>query len=192
MADWVPDWVLGGLWWAAITAAFYELGPDVKRSLKNLFGRGGAHHQVVLQEHVGVADAVSTAGFSDFDLSIEEAIDHWVETAAHSFDCQPLAEQAAFKVLHEAMCAGRLAVIGQKGETAPLKRISRRQCKKLHRIEVTTPHGMRFHLVDQATKERAPGEYTNALGFSGLRVRSRDLYALWPRNRQPAKMTDGR
>ena len=44
--------------------------------------------------------------FSDFDMAIEQAIDHIVDSTHHSFTRSSLAERNAFEQLHKAMCAG--------------------------------------------------------------------------------------
>ena len=130
--------------------------------------------------------------FSDFDMPVEMAIDHIVDSTHHSFNRRSLAERNAFAQLHTAMCSGRLAVIGKRGEALVPRIISPRQCRKLEGREVVTPHGMRFHLVEKKLLkgimkeiEKRPSaldEQKGPFGFSELRVRSKDIYGIWPRN----------
>ena len=134
----------------------------------------------------------SKRDFGDFDMQIETAIDHIVDSTHHSFTRSSLAERNAFEQLHKAMCAGLLPVIGKHGENAIPRKISPRRCKKLQGREVATPHGMRFHLVESrllkknmnGLKKEPPVlvEQSGPFGFGELRVRSKDLYGIWPRN----------
>lgn len=126
----------------------------------------------------------SQQDFGDFDMKVEAAADYIVDSTHHSFTRSSLAERNAFKQLHKAMCSGRLAVIGKKGEEAIPQKISARRCRKLHRIEVVTPQGMRFHLTERNLQERppVPFEKSDPLGFQELRIRSQDLYGIWPRD----------
>ena len=130
--------------------------------------------------------------FSDFDMPIETAIDHIVDSTHHSFTRSSLAERNAFEQLHKAMCAGLLPVIGKRGVSAVPRKISPRRCKKLQRREMATPHGMRFHLTEKrpfkkvtdGLKKDSPVlvKQDDLFGFGELRVRSKDLYATWPLN----------
>ena len=134
-------------------------------------------------------------GFSDFDMPIETAIEHIVDSTHHTFTRSSLAERNAFAQLHTAMCSGRLPVIGREGEATTPRKISRCRCKKLDCIEMATPQGIRFQLIDREQNERiAKGlkalrersitrfEESAPIGFSELRVRSKDVYGIWPRN----------
>ena len=123
--------------------------------------------------------------FSDFDMSIREALDHIVSTSTHSYTSTGRAEQSAFRSLHERMCAGTLPVIGRYGEFAPHKRISTDECRKLLPREVvvprspTSPEGVLFALIDDASG--TPGvETSGPIGFTDLRIRRQDVYRMGP------------
>ena len=57
---------------------------------------------------------------------------------------------------------------------------------------MATPHGIRFHLVDRRLLKKIMDglgkeppvliEQSGPFGFSELRVRSKDVYGIWPRN----------
>ena len=119
------------------------------------------------------------ARVSYFDVPILDAINHLVQTTPHSYQRSGQAELHFFRVLHRQMCSGALPVVGMQGEEGLPKRISRRQCKRLMPQEVvippnpTSPYGRRFSLIDS----NIPSER-----YLGLRVRSRDLYRMWPKN----------
>lgn len=123
-----------------------------------------------------------------FDTPIREAIDHYVRTFPHSY--RDGADQHAFEVLHRAMCAGKLPVVGAKGEDAPSKLISARRCKRLKPMRTivpknwATPQGVRFDLVEGVETIEPLVESDSFPGYTGLRVRSADLYGLWPENRK--------
>ncbi len=134
----------------------------------------------------------SRRDFGDFDMPIEAAIHHIVDSTHHTFTRSSLAERNAFEQLHKAMCAGLLPVIGKLGESAVPRKISPRRCKKLQRREMATPHGMRFHLTEKGPFKKVTDELKkdspvfikkdDLFGFGELRVRSEDLYGIWPRN----------
>ena len=130
--------------------------------------------------------------FDDFDVSIQLAVNHLVGTFPHSFNSSGSAERHAFQALYEAMCAGKLPVIGTEGEFNTPKRIRTRKCKRLRPIEVAVPPnpaspcGVRFHLIDESISIEPLVEHSGPFGLTGLRVRSKDLYHIWPKN-QPSE-----
>ena len=174
----VEPWLPLGHWgWGAVAVACcLPALVTYRRSIWSFIAHRGSH----------------VGSFSDFDVAIQDAIDHLIHTTPHSFTRSSLAERSAFQALLEAMRAGRLPVIGMKGEHGIPQQISPRQCSKLHPIEVATLHGVRFHLVDESTKTKRPEtliERSDPLGFSGLRVRSDDLYRIWPKDQQSRSST---
>ena len=96
----------------------------------------------------------------------------------------------AFESLHKAMCDGTLRVIGSKGEGRSPKRISSRKCKRLKPTKVvipanrSAPRGVRFDLINKSEVPTPLVETDKPIGFTGLRVRSDDLYGLWPKNQE--------
>ena len=130
--------------------------------------------------------------FDDFDVPIQLAIQHLVGTFPHSFNSSGRAKRHAFQALYEAMRAGKLPVIGTEGEFNTPKRIRTRKCKRLRPIEVivppnpASPCGARFHLIDDLIRSEPLVEHSGPFGFTGLRVRSKDLYRIWPKN-QPSE-----
>lgn len=135
--------------------------------------------------------AVGTPGvsgdFSTFDLPIRRAVDHVIETSKHSYNSQSGAVRMALQVLHEAMCDGRLPVVGSWGEGSPPQLIDQQECQQMRPVAVvvpanpTVPNGIRFDLVDKATSENPPlHEIHEPARFTALRVRSKDFYGLWP------------
>ena len=116
--------------------------------------------------------------FSRFDMPIEQAIDHIVDSTNHPFTSLYLAENNAFEQLHKAMSTGLLAVIGKHGENEIPRKISPRRCRKLHRVEGPTPHGVRFYLGEVNPQEELPppSEQSKRITFRELRVRSEELY----------------
>ena len=123
-----------------------------------------------------------------FDTPIREAVDHYIRTFPHSY--RDGADQHAFEVLHKAMCSGKLPVVGTKGEDSPSERISARRCKRLKPIRTllpknwASPQGVRFDLVRSVEATEPLAEPEGFSGFTGLRVRSADLYRLWPKNQE--------
>ncbi len=121
-----------------------------------------------------------------FDMPIREAVDHYVRTFPHSY--RDGADRHAFEVLHKAMCTGKLPVIGTKGERGMPKRLSLRQCRRLKPIRIfvpknpASPQGVRFDLIDEAVVTDPLAETEEPIGYTGLRVRSSDLYRLWPKD----------
>ena len=119
-----------------------------------------------------------------FDTPIAEAVEHYVRTVPHSY--RDGADHHAFEVLHKAMSAGKLPVVGIRGEDASSERISARKCKRLEpRIVVVprnraTPQGVRFDLMEEVGEIEPLVESRGFSGYTGLRVRSSDLYRLWP------------
>ena len=92
--------------------------------------------------------------FSDFDMPIDAAVDHIVDTTHYTFTRSSLAERNAFAQLYTAMCSGRLPAIGREGEATMPRKISRRQRKRLDCIEMATPQGIRFQLIDREQNKR--------------------------------------
>ena len=78
-------------------------------------------------------------GLDSFDMPVQGALNHLIETVPHSFDSSGKAERHFFRALHEQMCAGKLPVIGSKGEGTPPERVSARRCRKLTPQEVAVP-----------------------------------------------------
>ena len=122
--------------------------------------------------------------FEQFDTPIRKAIYHLIETTPHSYTCSGMAERQAFTKLHEAMCEGRLPVIGKEGDFMMPRRIYRWECRRLKPMEVAVnatdaaPDGVRFSLIRIKTDE---GHEKLELELCDLRVRSSDLYDLWPK-----------
>ena len=90
-----------------------------------------------------------------FDMPIREAINHLVYTVPHSSDSADKAERFFFGSLYTLMCEGKLPVIGARGESAPPRRLSRRECRRHKPIVAnvppspTSPDGVRFDLPRQ-------------------------------------------
>ena len=127
--------------------------------------------------------------FSDFDMPILAAIEHMMQTVTHSWDSPDKAERFFFRAIHAQMCAGRLRVIGAEAPGGPLRRIRKKELAGLTPVPMnvppsdTAPHGVRFDLIDEA-RLGGPDKHKGPLpGFFDLRVRSKDLYRLWPRTR---------
>ena len=120
--------------------------------------------------------------FRSFDVPIRDAVNHLVETNTHTFNSSGGAERYAFEALYKEMCAGRLSVIGMKGDFDAPERISACKCKKLRTDVVLSPNGVIFSLIDQSKVPKPLVEFRGPPGFIGLRVRSEDLYGIWPRN----------
>ena len=123
-----------------------------------------------------------------FDISLQEAIDYLVRRSPHSFNSDALVKRDRFKQLYKEMCSGRLLVAGSEKEAMPTKRIRSKRCKELTPREVviprnpTAPNGIRYDLIDESAILPLV-EYSESVGFTDLRVRSKDLYRLWPQNR---------
>ena len=127
--------------------------------------------------------------FSDFDMPALAAVEHMKQTVAHAWDSPDKAERDFWQKIHEQMRAGRLRVIGAEVQGGPLRRISKRTLANLLPVPMnvpesdTAPYGVGFVLIDEA-KLAEPDKHRGPLpGFFDLRVRSRDLYRLWPRTR---------
>ena len=122
-----------------------------------------------------------------FDMPILKAVDHLVRSSSHTFPKGREARHRAAQMLHEAMCAGTLPVVGSRGEFRERRRISARQCRGLRPQEVvvprnpTTPLGVRLDLWDKSLNLELGVEHSDPIGFTNIRVRSRDLYRLWPK-----------
>ena len=76
-------------------------------------------------------DAKRAIGSRSFDAPISEAVEHYARTVPHSY--RDGINLHAFEVLHKAMCAGKLPVVGIRGEDASSERVSARTCKRLNR-----------------------------------------------------------
>ncbi len=123
-----------------------------------------------------------------FDMPILAAVEHLLNTTAHSYTHLDRAERKAMENLHNAMCSGRLLVVGTENEFSSPKRISAWTCRQLVPIESViprspaAPQGFTFILsppIDNVPDEPVPVEESGA--FRNLRVRSSDLYAIWPK-----------
>lgn len=125
-----------------------------------------------------------------FDIPIREAIIHAANSTDHSYGSPSLRDRHFFEQLHKAMCSGELMVVGMKGESGALKRISRWKCRKLQPIEMvvprnpSTPEGVRYCLVDKTVDLPEPLKEVEFCGFLGLRVRSQDLFSKWPKGKE--------
>ena len=122
-------------------------------------------------------------------MPILSAIEHMVQTVAHSWDSPDKAERAFFRSIHTQMRAGRLRVVGAEVPDGPLRRIGKRKIAKLTPVPMnvpqsdTAPHGVSFVLIDEAKLPEPDKQQGSLPGFFDLRVRSKDLYRLWPRTR---------
>ena len=129
-----------------------------------------------------------------FDTPIRKAIRHVVDTTTDSYDRDWLAEDAAFRTLHADFCnrRRRLPVRGRDQLLGPLKRISRKKCRTLEPGPLvvpekpTAPDGIVFALFKQPVQVKpresslsgpSPMEF-----YWSLRVRSKDLYRIWPQD----------
>ena len=127
--------------------------------------------------------------FSDFDMPILAAVEHMVQTVSHTWDSPDKAERAFFRSLHTQMRAGRLRVIGAEVPDGPLRRISKKKLGSLSPVprnvppSDTAPHGVSFVLIDEARLAPPDKQKGPLPGFFDLRLRSKDLYRLWPRTR---------
>ena len=124
-----------------------------------------------------------------FDMPIRDAISHIVETSTYDFTSSYASDQSAFEELYREMCSGKLLIVGSWGSDSPRKRIGPRKCKRFapRRVVIPrtcdSPDGYRFDLIEEL--EVAPlVEHDKPTGFTRLRVRSRDLYKIWPRNKR--------
>ena len=121
-----------------------------------------------------------------FDIPIRTAVEHYVRTFPHSY--REGADQHAFETLHKAMCNGKLPVVGAKGEDSHSERIPARKCKRLKPAVVVvprnraTPRGVRFDLMEEVGEIEPLVEHDGFSGYTGLCVRSSDLYRLWPKD----------
>ena len=166
---------------------------DMKRRVKALEDEvtvAKAKLAAPIQVNVNVGEAGTDAASAEgddtaFDLPIRDAIYQLIETVPHSFDSSGRAERHFFQVLYQQMCTGALPVIGSREEGSPPECISAGQCRALTPQEVvvpanpSAPHGVRFDLFDMSVAPE-PGVEYRPVGFSGLRIRSRDLYRIWP------------
>lgn len=129
-------------------------------------------------------NVLSKGSFEQFDTPIRKAIWHLIETSPHSYTGSSLAEREAFKNLYEAMCKGSLPVIGKESDFKRPRHISWWECRKLKPREggVTVtdaaPDGVTFLLIRFKTEE---GHKKIEQRLCDLRVRSSDLYNLWPK-----------
>ena len=126
---------------------------------------------------------------TDFDMPIREAVNHLVSTVPHSFDSADKAERFFFDRLYTLMCEGKLPVIGARVEGDRPRRLKRRQCRRYKPIAInvprspTSPDGVRFDLLDRKVESLSLVEWKSFPGFTGLRVRSANLYGMYPQNR---------
>ena len=126
--------------------------------------------------------------FRSFDVPIRKAVNHYARTESHSHTGN--ADLHAFRALHEAMCEGVLRVVGSKGEGGVPREISAREYRRLTPRMViiprlpTSPEGVRFDLIDESTVAKPLLETDKPIGFTGLRIRSDELYRLWPKNKE--------
>ena len=127
-----------------------------------------------------------------FDMSIRAVINYLAETVPHSFDRSSLSDRAAFKKLHELMCSGALPVVGATETFGVRQRISPEKCFELTQEEQVvplnpaSPEGFRFCLTSYADKNwehdwdgKTQPEILEQ--YTDLRVRSEDVYRLWPK-----------
>ena len=165
-------WVIGGAW-ALLVVALGLFGVGVIRICCG--GRRG-----------------KTKEEPPFDMPIREAVDHYVRTFPHSY--KDGADRHAFDALHKAMCNGKLPVVGAKGEESPSELIAAQRCKRLKPRMVlvpknsASPQGVRFDLFENVGPSQPLEESDGLSGYTGLRVRSTDLYGLWPKD---ARTEDG-
>ena len=148
-----------------------------------MFGPRVAKHGRWLAGQIGrISSQLSENDVSQFDTPILDAINHLIQTAPHSYTRSDLAERNAFAALHEKMCSGRLAVIGKESDFVAPRPITVKECKRLEPREVvvirtaSAPDGARFSLCRPRT-----GQDDERLEMCDLRVRSRDLFRIWPR-----------
>ena len=127
--------------------------------------------------------------FGDFDMSILDAVEHMMQTVPHSWDSPDKAERFFFRAIHKQMKAGRLRVMGAATSGGRVQRISKKQLSSLSPESIsgpetdTTPYGVRFELIDKAEIGEPRVLSDGFPGFSDIRLRSRDVYRLWPRTR---------
>ena len=166
--DWLLLVMVGGL--------IFGPRPRIVKHVRRLAGRIGR-----------VSYRLSQTDVSQFDTPILVAINQLIRTAPHSYTRSDWAERNAFTALHEKMCSGQLAVIGKESDFTAPRRIIARECKRLEPREVgviptaSAPDGARFSLCSPHTDQD-----NERLEMCDLRVRSRDLYRVWPRISGPA------
>ena len=124
-----------------------------------------------------------------FDMPILAAIEHMMQTVPHSWDSPDKAERFFFRAIHKQMKAGRLRVMGAEAPGGEVRRIRKKQLSSLTPVPTnvpeseTTPYGVRFDLIDEAKLGKPRVQSGSFPGFFDLRLRSKDLYRLWPRTR---------
>ena len=129
-----------------------------------------------------------------FDKTILDAINH-VMDSPHSYTRSDWAERKAFDELHKAMCSGDLPSMGREGDFTAPRRISARECSRLEPREVgvprtpAAPDGVRFVLAVPLTGR--PEQDEARLTLSDLRIRSRDLYRVWPKSENTHSESSG-
>ena len=130
-----------------------------------------------------------------FDMPIDEAIKYLGRTVQHSFGASRRFDRVAFKMLHKPMCSGELPVIGsseQHGVLSVPSVIPPKRCiemtpeEQVVPIGLSAPDGVRFRLIAYADKnwlDNWDGVSQPVIleQYSDLRVRSADVYRLWPR-----------
>ena len=130
-------------------------------------------------------DAKRAIGSRSFDVPISEAVEHYARTVPHSY--RDGINLHAFEVLHKAMCAGKLPVVGISGEDASSEKVSARTCKRFKPRMVVVPHnwatplGIRFDVMEETEPIEPLVESDRFHGYTSLRVCGEDLYRLWPR-----------
>ena len=161
VVDWLLLAMVGGL----------TFGPRLVKHVRRLAGQIGR-----------ISSRLSETDVSQFDTPILVAINHLIRTAPHSYTRSDLAERNAFAALHEKMCSGGFAVIGKESDFTAPRHITARECNRLEPRDVvvtrtaSAPDGARFSLCNPHTDQE-----NERLEMCDLRVRSRDLYRIWPR-----------
>lgn len=113
-------------------------------------------------------------------------------TVTHTFDRSSLSDRVAFRKLYELICSRELPVVGATETFGVRHRTALERCAKLTPEEQVVPRnpstleGVRFSLIDFADKNwkqdwdgRAQPQILEK--YIDLRVRSSDVYQLWPK-----------
>ena len=161
------DWIRAGLW-ALLIVCIIFLSVGLIRMFCS--SRGGAaktteppelpkHDETVVPEELAEP---GEDDFRSFDVEIRDAVNHLVETSAHTFNSSGGAERQAFRALHKEMCADKLSIIGMQGDFNAPERISARECRELKPREVVVPpnptshNGVLFALIDEKSITATP------------------------------------
>ena len=182
----------GRVWWSWVSFAFeYELAWLMIGAGTALIGGylvAHAHERITLSGAVAFSPWLFIPRhppMREFNVPILDAIRHLLESP-HSYTRSDWAERNAFTMIHrDALCTGRLPVIGRETDFSAPRRISAWECRRLDAIEVVVmpspaaPDGVRFVLVEPTTGD--PDKDADRLHLRDLRVRSRDLYRIWPK-----------